>query len=321
MPARAYRILSLDGGGIRGWMTVRLIERLGEEVPGWWRRADLLAGTSTGGLIALGLAAALEPATLRHLYESAGPQVFHDTWMDNVRDLGRLVGAQYDERPLRRVLEKTFGDLRLRDLRCRVLVPAFDLDNEHPDPARRGWAPKFFHNFPGPDSDGERRVRDVALYTSVAPVHFPSADGYIDGGVVANNPSMAALAQTQDGRSRQPRPALSRIVLLSIGTGGSPKFIPGRRLDWGLGQWSRPLLDILMEGGIGVPDYQCRRFLGERYHRLNPLLPPGLEIRMNDVVALPRLKDFAEQLDLADTTTWLQTYWNDPSPPRRRPTA
>ncbi len=309
MARRRYRILSLDGGGVRGWLAARLMDRLAESRPGWWRRADLIAGTSTGALLALGLATGRTPRELMSLYERQAPHIFRDTWLDNLRDLGRAVGAQYDDRGLRRVLREVFGDSRLRDLPVRVLIPAFDLDNESPDPARRSWAPKFFHNFPGPDSDGDRLVRDVALYSSAAPTYFPSADGYIDGGVIANNPSMAALAQTQDARTKAPRPPLSAIVMLSVGTGHPLLRIEGRRHDWGLAQWSRPIVDILMEGGMGVPDYQCRQLLGERYHRLDPVLPDNAAIRMDDVRRLPELTPIADAVPLGPTIDWLDRHW------------
>ncbi len=309
MVRRRYRILSLDGGGVRGWLAARLMDRLDEARPRWWRHADLLAGTSSGALLALGLASGRTPRELMTLYERYALDIFRDHWFDNLRDLGRTVGAQYDDRGLRRILREVFGDLKLRDLPVRVLIPAFDLDNEVPDPTQRGWAPKFFHNFPGPDSDGDRFVRDVALYSSAAPTYFPSADGYIDGGVVANNPSMAALAQTQDSRSDDARPPLASIVLLSIGTGRPRLRIEGRRHDWGLAQWSRAILDIMMEGGMGVPDYQCRQLLGTRYHRLDPVLPAEEVIRMDDVRRMSRLRPIAEGVPLEATLAWLDRWW------------
>ncbi|MCX7819100.1 MAG: patatin-like phospholipase family protein [Kiritimatiellae bacterium] len=315
---RTFRILSLDGGGVRGWLSARLMDRLAESHPGWWRRADLVAGTSTGALLALGLAAGRTPRELMALYETNAARIFRDDWLDNVRDLGRTVGAQYDDRGLRQVLREVFGELRLRELPVRVLIPAFDLDNEQPDPAKRSWAPKFFHNFPGPDSDGERRVRDVALYSSAAPTYFPSADGYIDGGVIANNPAMAALAQTQDPRNEGARPRLSSIVMLSIGTGRPLLRIEGRRHDWGLAQWSRPILDIMMEAGMGVPDYQCRQLLGDRYHRLEPVLPSGAVIRMDDVRRMGELAAIADGMALDTTVAWLGKYWGDAGGRRAR---
>ncbi len=304
-----YRILAFDGGGIRGWLTARLVDRIDAAAPGWWSRADLLAGTSTGSLLALGLAAGHSPRDLMALYEQHAPTIFRDSMLDNLADLGNWVGAQYRDKPLRNVLREVFGDLRLRDLPRRVLIPAFDLDNEHPDPTQRSWAPKFFHNFPGSDSDGDRFVRDVALYSCAAPTYFPSADGFIDGGVVANNPSMAALAQTQDPRNGEPNPPLHRIVLLSLGTGQPLWRIEGARHDWGRAQWLGPLIDLILDGLMGVADYQCRQLLGPRYHRVSPRLPPDRIIRMDDWKRLSKLRELAEQVDIKETIRWIQEIW------------
>ena len=304
-----YRILSLDGGGIRGLFTLVILERLLRERPGWLDRTRLVAGTSTGGIIALGLAKGVPLAELRELYEHKARVIFDDSWFDNLKDLGQLTGAQYHNRALGRELQRIFGDTRLRDLRTRVLIPAFDLDNEHPDASRRTWAPKFFHNFPGTDSDGDRLACRVALYTSAAPTYFPSVDGYIDGGVFANNPSMAALAQTQDHRAFRRRPRRDRIALLSIGTGTSLMRIERKTLDWGYAQWIKPLLGIMMDGVMGVADYQCRQFLGPRYHRLAPAFPPGRGIALDDIRRIPELIRFAESIDLTDTLRWLDHTW------------
>jgi patatin-like phospholipase/acyl hydrolase len=200
-----YHILSLDGGGIRGLLTTILLERLEAAVPGFLSKIELFAGTSTGGILALGLAAGVTPTAARGLYEEKGPEVFADTLFDNVRDLGNAIGAQYGNAHLKRVLTEYFGEKILDDLLPNhVLISSFDLDNGPDQPAAlRTWKPKFFHNFAGPDSDGKERVVDVALRSAAAPSFFPVYQGYADGGVFANNPSMAALAQALEPTTGQ----------------------------------------------------------------------------------------------------------------------
>ncbi len=304
-----FRILSLDGGGIRGLLTAVVLERLERGIPGWIARSDLLAGTSTGALIALGLAKGMSASEIRELYEKHGAAIFRPAGRGNLQDLGRTAGAAYDNRPLRRLLRDRFGDLRLEDLRTRVLVPTFALDNGAPSPARRSWAARFFHNVPGTDGDGRRRVRDVALYSCAAPAYFPSVDGFIDGGVVANNPALVALAQSQDSRLSDRVPAMRQVALLSLGTGRSRMRIEGARLDWGIGQWARPILGILAEGSIDVVDYQCRQFLGRRYHRLSPDFGPADVIPMDAIDRMADLVRIAESVDLAPTVAWLRRSW------------
>ncbi|MEW6337040.1 MAG: patatin-like phospholipase family protein, partial [Acidobacteriota bacterium] len=87
-----YRILSLDGGGIRGIVTIVLMQRLARQagLEGWLDRADLIAGTSTGGLLALAIAKGMDLAEMRELYETKGRVIFDDSWLDDLRDLGKI---------------------------------------------------------------------------------------------------------------------------------------------------------------------------------------------------------------------------------------
>ena len=131
-----YRILSIDGGGVRGLLVTVLLQQLDKRLPGWRDQVDLLAGTSTGGIIALGLAKGLAPTDLRTLYYDKSPRIFGDSLLDDIRDLGRVVGAEFSNRNLRQELEAVFGATKLQNLGKRVLISSFDLDNEDPDPAK-----------------------------------------------------------------------------------------------------------------------------------------------------------------------------------------
>jgi hypothetical protein len=295
---------------VRGVVPTVVLQRLSDDprLTGWLDRADLFAGTSTGGLIALALAAGLDLATIRLLYEENAKRVFKDSILDDIVDLGKILGADYEVANLRTELDRVFGDRTLAQLTRRVLVTAFDLDNE--DPVARTWKPKIFHNFPGPDSDGEQLAAAVGTYTSAAPTYFQSADGFIDGGVFAANPSMCAIAQTQDPRiPPDERADLRELRLLSLGTGRSLTHLEGESLDWGYFQWVRPLISIMLDGVNGIVDYQCRQILDQHYHRLAPTFPPGTNIGMDDVARIPWMIDFAQSLDISDTVTWIRESW------------
>ena len=309
-----YRVLSIDGGGIRGLVTTILLQQL-VAVPGLERlldEVDLVAGTSTGGLLALGIAGGMDLSEIRSLYVEKGPDIFDDSWLDDLVDLGKLRGADYRIEPLQRELKRLFGETTLGQLKKRVLITAFDLDNE--DEGRRTWKPKLFHNFPGPNSDRAELAFKVGLYTSAAPTYFPAVDGYVDGGVYASNPSMCALAQTQDTRY-SPTPALRDVRMLSLGTGTSLQYIKGKSLDWGYAQWVKPLITLMLDGTAGIADYQCSQILCERYRRLAPTFPTGVTVPLDDVDRIPYMIEFAETFPVEQprewqaTVEWVRQYW------------
>lgn len=306
-----YRVLSIDGGGIRGLITVILMQRLSQE-PGlenWLGPVDLIAGTSTGGLLALAIAKGLDLQVIRDLYEKKGAEVFDDSWLDDVMDLGTIIGAEYHIKNLARELRRILGSTTLGELSKHVLITSFDLDNEATDPSKRTWKPKLFHNLPGQGNDDGWLAYEVGLYTSAAPTYFPTVDGFIDGGVYANNPSMCALAQTQDCRNAV-HPPLSDVILLSLGTGTSLTYITGKNLDWGYAQWAKPLVSLMLDGVGGIADYECKQILESRYHRLAPVFPPGVSIQMDDVKRIPDMIAFANSVSIADAATWLKQNWS-----------
>ena len=327
----AYHILSLDGGGIRGYLTILLLEQLEKEHPGFIEQIDLFAGTSTGSIIALALAYGKSPSEIRSLYESEGKKIFHDSLIDNIRDLGFALGAKFGNKNLKSIMTSYFGDVKLEDLRKQVLIASFDLDHPPTGPNKpRMWKAKFFHNFEGQGSDGCLSVVDVALRSSAAPFYFPSYQGYVDGFVVANNPSMCALAQVvrppggEDGAGPLQKDEgtavaeLSDIVLFSVGTGLNPRYIDDDEADWGWIKWmiqlspkrqwyALPLVFMMWEGGIELSNFQCRQFLGNRFHRLDPVLPGIFDI--DDVKRMDLLKDIAFDEDLTETLGWLDVYF------------
>jgi patatin-like phospholipase/acyl hydrolase len=305
-----FRIIALDGGGIRGVLTAVLLDRLAQAYPRLLQNQpgskSMFAGTSTGGILALGLADGLTPAQMRDLYVVNGKSIFDAGWARNVVELGGLAGSKYDNENLKGVLQHTFGAKRLKDLSARVLIPSFSLDNGSSDPAQRTWSPKFFHNFPGADTDGDVLLVDVAMSTGAAPTYFPSYNEHIDGAVIANNPSMAAIAQVLDDRNdASDRAALSEIRLLSVGTGLTLQYIEQKNLDWGDAQWIQPILNVMMDGSVGVADFEARQLLGPRYCRVEPIFPAGCSFPLDDVSKVVDLMKFGQNFDLAPAIAWL----------------
>lgn len=298
------RILSLDGGGIRGYYSALLLARIENLRPGVLDDFDFFVGTSTGSIIALGLASGLSADSIASLYANYTPRIFETTFGERLREANGLIGPRYSARRLAAVLRNVFGDWRLGELRRKVMVPAFRLDDVNPDPSRRRWRPVLFHNFAGGAGSPQLFARRAALYSSTVPAIFAPRDGYVDGGVFAANPTLCATMLTQDERLEGAHPSLQEVEVLSIGTGLASLHIGAEAREWGLAQWARPMLGLMLDGGVEMVDYYCRLLLRERYHRLNPWIE-GEPIHLDDVDAFERLAEAAEVADLASTIAWL----------------
>lgn len=303
----AYRILSMDGGGIRGVIMAVILQRLEQAHPGFMAQFELFAGTSTGGLLALGLAGGMSPEEALDLYIEHADEVFSDSLIDDIMDLGNFTGAQYSTEPIKTVLEEHFGERTLDDLPKKVLISSFDLDNRPEDPLRiRMWKPKFFHNYPGEESDGDQSMVDVGIRTSAAPTYFPIYQGYIDGGVVANNPAVCALAQALHPRTGKQK--IDDLIMLSLGTGLNPRYLTSEDGDWGLLQWAPHLISLMLEGSVTAAHYQAKQILDDRYLRISPLLP--YPVGLDSYQDIPMLIDIARQVDLTEAQEWVERYFS-----------
>jgi len=304
-----YRILSLDGGGIRGVLSSTILSRLVAAQPDFLGHVDMIAGTSTGAILGLALAKGLPPDRITQLYREEGPKIFHHDFFGDASHLFGLTGSKYKTEPRLTALKAVLGDVKLQDLPKKVLVPTVKLDSHNPpqpEPAQPAqWKAKLFHNFPGKDSDGDQLALDVAMRSSAAPVYFPIYQGYVDGGLVANDPSTCALVQAMHpsgaGTNQE------EIAMLSIGTGGTQEFIDAMNDEWGLEQWNMRLVSLPLSAPEGMADYQSRLLLGSRYFRVQPELTRP--IPLDDVASIEELVRIADAFPLNDVLTWLRDHW------------
>lgn len=289
-----YKILSIDGGGIRGLIPVRILERLEVHHPGIVQEFDLFAGSSTGAVLAGGFAFGLKARYMRQMYQSFGSEVFSDTLWDDILDLKYILGADYKIENLQSLLERVIGDTKLGQLSKKVLIATYDLKDDTRDPPR--WKPKFFHNFPDSKGDEAERLVDVVIRSAAAPVYFPVYQGYVDGGVAAINPSTCALAQAfHEG--------FLDVRLLSMGTGTNPRCLDVQDGNWGIAKWGLNLVNMFMDGGGEVADYQCRQILRDQYYRLQPLLRET--IALDDWRATDKLIAIADSINLEPLLNWI----------------
>jgi patatin-like phospholipase/acyl hydrolase len=297
------RVISFDGGGICGLLSLVVLERLMNDHPDLLEQVDLHAGTSTGGIIALGLANGMDATTLRKMYETQGKKIFKRDWW---APLG-ITGAKYVNTGLRDLLDEIFGARKLGGLKGKVLVPAFAMYG-HED-GKPMWRPKFFNNWKDEDPDCEVLVRDVATMTSAAPTYFPSYNGYVDGGVIANNPCAAGMAMMLNPEVVGRRLNRRDIRVLSIGTGTASASIQRNNVNWGALQWGGHIIDVFMQGVDDVPTYMCQSLLQDNFHRVNSVYDKDKLPEMDEYERVDELIALGEVMDLGPTKKWIETHW------------
>ncbi|MDA8262749.1 MAG: patatin-like phospholipase family protein [Actinomycetota bacterium] len=272
MPDPAWRnpvrVLSIDGGGIRGvipaMVLAELEARTGKATSSLF---DLIAGTSIGGIIALGLVApgpdgapVWSARELIAMFERASNEIFVPTGHSVLHGvLHHRYASEYIEATLIRYL----GSNKISDALCDVLLTAYDLSAREP----------YFITSMAAKSD---REHDLPMWmagraTSAAPTYFEPARFHpasekllLDGGVYANNPAMCAFAEVVKYRRN------FDMQMVSLGTGSSKRAMAHQEVsDWGLAQWARPILHVLMDGASHVVHRQLREMLpADAYWRL-----------------------------------------------------
>lgn len=189
-----FRILSLDGGGIKGAFTASVLATL-ERSTGkrFIDHFDMIAGTSTGGIIAIGLAMGISAAEIRDFYVKHGPTIFPATGLRG--KFWQLFKPKYSHAPLREALNEILGERRFGDAHTRLVIPTYDANSSRIYVMKTAHDPRFVREI-------DARAVDVAMATSAAPTYFQAAafphqpgSSYVDGGVWANCPAMVGVTE------------------------------------------------------------------------------------------------------------------------------
>jgi predicted acylesterase/phospholipase RssA len=268
-------------------MTARLLLRLEKAVPGWLKKVDLFAGASTGAIIALALAKGLTPAQIATFYRVQLPKIFSQPWW---RKISGLFYAKYSGEPLKAALNNILGQTTLGQLDRDVLIATYYLGQKEPFERSRA---KFYDR-----RDANIRIADLARWSGSAPTYLPSAEGHVDGGLSANNCTVAAMAY-QESRGTP----LSDLRVFSLGTGAYPTLLEGG--DKGLAYWGEKLLIPFIDGSVDVAHFQAHHFLKDEgtYFRLQPELQRA--IGLDEVSALDELIGLADRVDIGPAVEWL----------------
>jgi uncharacterized protein len=268
------KVLCIDGGGIRGLIPALVLaeieQRTGRRIA---ELVDLVAGTSTGGILACGLTRPgpdgrplYSAQELAGIYVEEGPRIFHRSLLKRIFSVDGWVDERYDDDGLDAALARYLGEATLSQALADVLVTAYEISDRL----------AFFFRSARARSDPayDFPLVQVARATGAAPSYFEPAEAtdvagartypLIDGGVFAVNPSMCALADvTAAGRADELR------LMLSLGTGDHTRSYSFEQTrSWGQLEWARPVLDMVFDGVADTTDFEAATLMGDRYVRL-----------------------------------------------------
>lgn len=271
---KAFKILSIDGGGIRGILPGMILAQIEKRTQKpICELFDFIAGTSTGAILALGLT---KPGTDGkpiytaldgiNVYEKEGPKIFSRSLWREISTLDSLTEEKYPGGPMEEVLQQFLGDTLLSQALTPVFITSYDIEKRTP------W---FFRSENAiANNSFDFPMRLVARAATAAPTYFEpariqAADGQshtlVDGGVFANNPTMCAFVDVL-----KDQPDVDHFHVVSLGTGDNVRSIPyDEARNWGMIGWLRPGIDILLNGSSTIVDYQMRHVLahtGSKQH-------------------------------------------------------
>ena len=306
------RVLSIDGGGIRGIIPARILQYIEEEIgritgdknARIGEYADMVAGTSTGGILACLYLAPVSSGSTRARYNAAdaldlymkhGNRIFKKNFWDTFSNF-TLWNEKYKADNMQKLLNEYFEDLKLSDLIRPCVISSYDFSK------RRAT---FFNSSDGRKFNGDIKnfyLKNITRSTSAAPTYFEPAQikslgggefNLIDGGVFVNNPAMCAYSEARNTEfSKDPymnsgfslpkpdKPSAKQMFHLSIGTGSETRKFKFEKLkDAGLVEWLPVIIDIMMSGNSETVDYHLKKMYdtldaGDRddYIRLSPSL-------------------------------------------------
>jgi len=291
------RILSIDGGGIRGIIPGQILVALEEKLKAMDNNPDariadyfdLIAGTSTGGILTCIYLCPDDNNPQRPLFSAAeavdlylakGDKIFSVSFWQKLKSGAALLDEKYSEKELEKALKEYMGNMKLSELLKPCLITSYDIER------REG---RFFTQHSANNDNENFLVREVARATSAAPTYFEVAkakslaDEYfslIDGGVFVNNPTLCAYAEARKlnfGPGRI-KPTAKDMVIFSVGTGNIDDPYPyDKAKDFGVVEWLKPLIDIMMSGVAETVDYQLGQIYDavekpDQYIRISPKL-------------------------------------------------
>ncbi|WP_268122847.1 patatin-like phospholipase family protein [Roseivirga pacifica] len=309
--SKKIKILSIDGGGIRGIIPGTILNYIESEIQKRTNNPDsrladhfdLVAGTSTGGILTCTYLMCDEngqskysAADALNIYLERGGDIFSLSFWRKLWTIFGIRRPKYSVDALENALHDYFGDTMTADLKRPCIITSYDI---------RDRKAVFFNKVDGVNNPVRNyKVKDVARATSAAPTYFKPAriksaiDAplvLVDGGVFANNPTLCAYAEARTldfGKQDTPGdiafPSAEDMFVLSLGTGTEQEpYYYDKAKNWGMVSWIQPIIDIMMSGNSETVDYQLKQMFKAvkkqgSYHRIQPSLH-NAKSQMDDV--------------------------------------
>ncbi|MEW6067096.1 MAG: CBASS cGAMP-activated phospholipase [Nitrospirota bacterium] len=265
----SFQILALDGGGIKGLFSAAVLTHLEEDLQiNVTDYFDLIVGTSTGGIIALGLGIGMRPHAVVSFYVKKGPEIFPHGIGIGIRQFWQ---NKFYASPLENALKECFKDKLLGESKKRLVIPSYNLGDDDVYLFKTAHHERLTRDYKVP-------IWKVALATSAAPTYFPTFHGInhirlIDGGIWANNPTMVGIVEAVSMLGQ----ALDSIKVLSLGTTDEIKIRADKLDKGGFWQWKKAALDVFLRAqNIGTFTQAQHLLSKDKVIRLNPKVPDGL---------------------------------------------
>lgn len=261
-----FQILSLDGGGIKGLFSAAVLAAIEEDLKiNITDHFDMITGTSTGGIIALGLGLGMKPREMVEFYLSKGPQIF-PRWL-GLKWFQHWGYRKFSAKPLMVALQDCFKGKRLSDSKKMLVLPSYNIGEDDVYLFRTPHHERLKRDYTVP-------AWKIALASCAAPTFFSCCRHVdnlrlVDGGVWANNPTMVGIVEAY-GTLKVP---LESIWVLSIGTSDAVSHRRKRLNSGGILAWAleSAAIDVIMRGQSIAAHNQATFLLGqERIERLNP---------------------------------------------------
>lgn len=333
-----FLILALDGGGARVLLQLRILTRILAQHPELLSVVSVYAGTSAGAILAAGLACGMgpfidqiiTPANIKFIFRPKS--AWRRSRLYRFLTMRGILRAKHDNEALDHLLRDHFGSVPVNEVPRALFVPAFSTVGRHQcedndcDAAQRPhkgsiglssehltapsspdwmntrcerWHNVFYHNLN--DRSSHIPVARAVLKSGAAPYYLPMVGHTVDGGVSHNNPSMAILSHLLAMGI-----PLEEIHILSIGTGEKPEQMDVRRdASLGLVQWLPHLMSMIFDANEEATSQSCYEILGDRFHRVNPVLEHTIPLDTTDDAQLAELLRVADAAPLEQTMQWV----------------